>query len=61
MTNSEALVRGIVGAGAPVIGFITSLQEQIEWHLRVGSLVLGILASLIAIASMIRKWNKDGK
>ena len=28
--------KAIVGIASPVLGVVTSFQEQIEWHLRVG-------------------------
>ena len=33
--------KAIVGIASPVVGVITSFQEQIEWHLRVASLLVG--------------------
>ncbi len=38
---------------------ITSFQEQIEWHLRVASLVVGLLVGLLSLISLARKlWRK---
>ena len=33
--------KAIVGIASPVVGVVTSFQEQIEWHLRVASLCVG--------------------
>jgi hypothetical protein len=51
----DYILKGIVGTVSPVLGVITSLQEQIEWGLRVTSLLVGLLVGLISLVSMIRK------
>ena len=45
----------LIGMAAPVIGLVTSMQEQFEYWLRVGSLVVGIA---VGIASLYRLINK---
>tara|TARA_R100001463_G_scaffold98907_2_gene153403 strand:- start:104 stop:268 length:165 start_codon:yes stop_codon:yes gene_type:complete len=45
----------LIGMAAPVIGLVTSMQEQFEYWLRVGSLVVGIA---VGIASLYRIINK---
>ena len=43
----------------PVVGVITSLQEQIEWHLRVASLCVGLAVGIMSLVAMARKlWRK---
>lgn len=54
----EFALRGIVGTASPLLGVVTSMQEQIEWHLRVGSLVVGLLVGLLSMVTMIRKMRK---
>lgn len=51
----EFLFRGIVGTASPVIGVVTSFQEQIEWHLRIASLVVGLAVGVMSLIAMIRK------
>jgi len=34
--------KGFVGTLSPFLGIVTSFQEQIEWHLRIASLLVGI-------------------
>ena len=51
----EFTLKGIVGTASPVLGVITSLQEQIEWHLRVSSLVVGLLVGLLSLVGMWKK------
>ncbi len=51
----DYILKAIVGVASPIIGVITSLQEQIEWSLRVASLAVGLLVGLISLVSMIRK------
>jgi hypothetical protein len=48
-----------VGTTTPVLGVITSMQEQIEWGLRVASLVVGLLVGLLSIVSIIRKLRRS--
>ena len=45
----------LIGMAAPVMGLITSMQEQFEYWLRVSSLVVGIA---VGIASLYRLINK---
>ena len=54
----EFVVKGIVGTASPALGVITSFQEQIEWHLRVASLVVGLAVGLLSLASIIRKLRR---
>ncbi len=54
----EFAIRGIVGTASPLLGVVTSLQEQIEWHLRIGSLVVGLLVGLLSMITMIRKLRR---
>ncbi|MEY3896811.1 MAG: hypothetical protein RLZZ214_2331 [Verrucomicrobiota bacterium] len=49
--------KAIVGIASPVVGVITSLQEQIEWHLRVASLCVGLAVGIMSLAAMVRKWR----
>ncbi|MCX6872248.1 MAG: hypothetical protein NTW21_00335 [Verrucomicrobia bacterium] len=45
----------IVGTASPVLGVITSYQEQIEWHLRLASLLVGLAVGILSLVSMVRK------
>jgi uncharacterized membrane-anchored protein YhcB (DUF1043 family) len=38
-----------------VIGVITSLQEQVEWTLRVASLIVGLIVGIISLVGMMKK------
>ena len=40
---------------APVLGLVTSMQEQFEYWLRVGSLVVGIGVGLASLYRIIKK------
>lgn len=51
----DFVLRGIVGTASPALGIITSMQEQIEWHLRVASLVVGLLVGIMSLVAIIRK------
>jgi uncharacterized membrane protein len=49
--------KAIVGIASPVVGLITSFQEQIEWHLRVASLLVGMAVGVMSLVAMERKWR----
>ena len=51
----DYILKAIVGVASPIIGVITSLQEQIEWTLRVSSLAVGLMVGLMSLVGMIRK------
>ena len=48
-------LKGIIGTASPVLGVITSFQEQIEWHLRILSLLVGLA---VGVLSLIGLWRK---
>ena len=50
--------KAIIGITSPVIGVVTSYQEQIEWHLRAASLLVGLLVGLLSLVSMVRKMRR---
>ena len=50
--------KAIVGTVSPVLGVITSYQEQIEWHLRAASLLVGLLVGILSLVSMVRKLRR---
>ena len=49
--------KAIVGIASPVVGLITSFQEQVEWHLRVASLCVGLAVGIMSLVAMVRKWR----
>jgi hypothetical protein len=50
--------KAILGTVSPLLGLITSYQEQIEWHLRVASLLVGLLVGILSLVSMVRKLRR---
>ncbi|MCX6864737.1 MAG: hypothetical protein NTV46_00715 [Verrucomicrobia bacterium] len=50
--------KAILGMVSPLLGLVTSYQEQIEWHLRVASLLVGLLVGIMSLVSMVRKLRK---
>ena len=50
--------KAIVGIASPVVGVLTSFQEQIEWHLRLASLLVGLLVGVLSVIGMWRKLRK---
>ena len=53
----DYVAKAIVGIASPVLGVITSFQQQIEWHLRVASLSVGLAVGVMSLVSMVRKWR----
>lgn len=51
----DYISKAIVGIASPVVGVITSFQEQIEWHLRIASLLVGLLVGVMSLVAMVRK------
>ena len=51
----DYILKAIVGVASPVIGVITSLQEQVEWTLRVASLVVGLIVGIMSLVGMVKK------
>jgi hypothetical protein len=54
----EFMMKAIVGTASPVLGVITSFQEQVEWHLRIASLLVGLLVGLLSVIGMWRKLKR---
>jgi hypothetical protein len=50
--------KAIVGTVSPLLGVITSYQEQIEWHLRAASLLVGLLVGILSLVAMVRKLRR---
>jgi hypothetical protein len=53
--SARDAAHGIVGSVVPVLGIVTSLQEQIEWGMRVTSLGIGIIVGLISAYQLLKK------
>jgi hypothetical protein len=51
----DYILKAIVGVASPVIGVITSLQEQVEWTLRVASLIVGLIVGIMSLVGMMKK------
>jgi len=50
--------KALIGTTSPILGIVTSYQEQIEWHLRVGSLLVGLAVGILSLVSMIKKLRR---
>jgi hypothetical protein len=44
-----------IGTLAPIIGVITSLQEQVEYGLRISGLLVGLIVGLLSLWQIIKK------
>jgi len=50
--------KAFIGMTSPLLGLVTSYQEQIEWHLRAASLLVGLLVGILSLVSMVRKMRR---
>ena len=53
--DSDLILTATVGIASPVVGVITSFQEQIEWTLRVASLIVGLMVGAMSMITMVKK------
>ena len=51
----DFVMKAFVGIASPMVGVITSYQEQLEWHLRVSSLIVGLAVGIMSLVSMVKK------
>ena len=56
----DFITKAFVGVASPLLGVITSLQEQVEWSLRVASLVVGLVVGIMSLVSMVKKMRGRG-
>lgn len=54
----EFAFKAVIGTASPLLGVVTSFQEQLEWYLRISSLVVGLAVGVMSLVAMIRKWRK---
>ena len=50
--------KAFIGMTSPLLGLVTSYQEQIEWHLRFASLLVGLAVGIMSLVSMVRKLRR---
>jgi hypothetical protein len=53
--HTDYVSKAFLGTVSPLLGLVTSYQEQIEWHLRVASLLVGLLVGILSLVGMVRK------
>lgn len=46
---------GAFGTAMPALGLITSMQEQLEYGLRITSLLIGVLVGILSLTKLMRK------
>jgi type III secretory pathway component EscS len=54
VNNERELINGVVGTLAPILGTITSLQEQLEWGMRILSLSIGIIVGVLSLIKFMK-------
>ena len=55
----DFITKAIVGVASPLLGVITSLQEQVEWSLRGASLCVGLAVGIMSLVSMVKKMRRS--
>ena len=55
----DFITKAFVGVASPLLGVITSLQEQVEWHLRVVSLLIGLAVDIMSLVCMVKKMRRS--
>ena len=53
-TNYSHIIEGLLGSTATFLGFITSIQEQLEYWLRISSLLIGMLVGVVTLYRILR-------
>jgi hypothetical protein len=53
--NHRTVFEGFVGSAASFLGLLTSLQEQLEYGLRLTSLLVGIAVGVVTLVRALRK------
>lgn len=56
--NSSKLIDTLLGTITPTVAVAASFQEQLEYWLRVTSLILGILVALVSLYRLLFKYKK---
>jgi hypothetical protein len=51
----DKMFNAFFGTVAPIFGVITSLQDDVEWTLRIASLLIGIAVGFVSLIRLIRK------
>jgi len=49
------IYHSVAGTCAPILGVITSLQEQLEYGLRISGLVVGLIVGLLSLWQILKK------
>jgi hypothetical protein len=52
---NKDFIHSTIGTLAPLIGVVTSFQEQIEYWLRISGLVVGLIVGLLSLWHHMRK------
>ncbi len=53
--ESDSIRTATIDIASPVLGVITSFQEQIEWTLRAASLIVGLMVGAMSLIAMVKK------
>jgi len=54
-TKVKDIGHSTIGTIAPLLGVITSLQEQVEYGLRISGLLVGLIVGLLSLWQIIKK------
>jgi uncharacterized membrane protein len=51
----KSVMHGVFGTIMPALGLITSMQEQLEYGLRITSLLIGVFVGILSLTKIIKK------
>lgn len=57
--NLHDFARGVIGSGSALLAALTTTQEQLEFWLRVASLLVGIGVGIISGWSILRRMRRQ--
>ena len=55
MFQETKMFDSFIGISATSLAFVTSVQQELEYNLRIASLVIGILVGLFSLYRIIRR------
>lgn len=54
----SVFAKGFIGTIFPLLGVLSSFQENLEWSFRMGSLVIGMTVGIFTLRSLVKSKRK---
>ena len=52
--NSNIAAHGVIGTAAPLLGWVTSMREELLWWVQIGSVTVGLAVGVLTLISLWR-------